>query len=233
VAAAVGVAPNALARLRQVHGVAAVRGIRNSAASPPALLPEADIVIVGDAGVAGAVQVADCVPLLLADRARGVVAAVHVGWRGLAARGPRAALDALAQSFDTRPEDVVAALGPSIGACCYEVGPDVRATFSANGFSDEAIARWFLRQPAALEGNPVMPRVESSTRRPEHWFFDGWASAADQLRGGGVPEGQIFIPRLCTASHPELYCSYRRDGAPSGRLAAAIACRARPLPQAR
>jgi YfiH family protein len=226
VARAVGVEPAALVRLHQVHGIAAVIGTRSAVSAGPAstALPDADIVIVGDEDVAGAIQVADCVPVLLADRGRGVVAAAHAGWRGLAANGPRAALDALARTFGTRPADVVAAFGPSIGACCYEVGPEVRERFAVSGYPERTIARWFLQRPVSIDGNPAMPRVAQAVLRPDRWFFDGWAAARDQLLDAGVGASQIFGAGLCTASHPDVFCSYRRDGSPSGRLAGAIRC---------
>src|SRR4051794_30758470 len=122
VAAQLG-ARHGLGRLHQIHGNRAVR-----ATSPTGLLPQADILVTDEAELGVAVQAADCVPLLLADRRTGAVAAAHAGWRGMAARVPRAAVDAMRREFATRPEDLVAALGPSIGACCYEVGGEVYDT---------------------------------------------------------------------------------------------------------
>src|SRR4029078_13150461 len=81
--------------------------------------------------VAIAIQTADCVPLLLADSRSGAVAAAHAGWRGLAAGVPAAAVSALARAFDARPADLVAAVGPSIAAPSYAVGPDVAERFTA------------------------------------------------------------------------------------------------------
>lgn len=224
VARAVGVSPTQLVRLRQVHGVGVFVAPGSAVAAGPAL-PEADIVLVGEPGVAGGIQVADCVPLLVADRVRGVVAAAHAGWRGLAANGPRVAVEALASMFGTRPSEIIAALGPSIGACCYEVGPDVRERFVAGGFETAKIAGWFHERRLEVAGNPPLPRVAHAAQRPNRWFFDGWAAAGDQLREAGVPAEQIFAAGLCTASHPGVFCSYRRDGSPSGRLAAAVTCR--------
>lgn len=224
VARAVGVSPMQLVRLHQVHGVE-VFVAAGSAVSAGTALPEADIVLIGEPGVAGGIQVADCVPLLLADRVRGVVAAAHAGWRGLADNGPRVAVDALASKFGTRPSEIIAALGPSIGACCYEVGSDVRERFAAGGFAAATIAGWFHGRRLQVADNPPMARVAQATPRPNRWFFDGWAAARDQLREAGVPAEQIFGAGLCTASHPGVFCSYRRDGSPSGRLAAAVTCR--------
>ena len=195
-----------LVRARQVHGATSlvVRGD-----SPPADrgagLPEADIVLSDDPAVAIAVQTADCVPLLALDRRTGTVAAAHAGWRGLAARVPAATLDALSQRFGSRPADLTVVVGPSIGACCYEVGEDVRRRFVEGDFEPADVERWFKR--ADREGR---------------WFLDMWTVARDQLIMAGVAAGAVHVARVCTASHPEVLCSYRRDGGGAGRMAAVI-----------
>ncbi len=125
------------------------------------------------------------------------------------------------QQFGTRPADLIVAIGPSIGACCYEVGVDVREALRAAGFGDGELARWFFDAPQPTAVNPSMSSV-SSARRPNHWFFDGWAAARHQLERAGVPPDRIHVASLCTGSHPDLFCSYRRDGKPAGRMAGAI-----------
>jgi YfiH family protein len=144
----------------------------------------------------------------MADRRTGAVAAAHAGWRGLAARVPEVAVQALAREFGSRPADLVAAIGPSISAARYEVGEDVRRHFAASGCSADQLARWF-----------------AAGDRPSHWYFDGWRSARDLLEAAGVPAAQIHAAQLCTASHPDALCSYRRDGTRAGRMAGAIRSR--------
>ena len=163
-----------------------------------------------DPSLALAIQTADCVPLLIADRTTGAVAAAHAGWRGLAARVPRVAVEALAREFAAAPADLVAAVGPSISAARYEVGVDVRRRFESAGFAADALARWFA--PAA---------------RADHWLFDGRQAARDQLVDAGVRPDRLHTAALCTASHADLLCSYRRDHASAGRIAAAIRARVR------
>ncbi len=158
---------------------------------------------------------------LMADTRTGAVAAAHAGWRGLAARVPQIAVDALTRQFGSAPADLIVAVGPSIGACCYEVGADVRDAFVQAGFEEGHVRRWFFDRPQPTAMNPSIPAL-SSTRRAQHWFLDGWRSARDQLHAAGVPDQQIHIAALCTASHQEILCSYRRDGKGAGRMAAAI-----------
>src|SRR5437764_6195958 len=116
-----------LVRINQVHGRDVV--IRRAGDSARWPLPDADIVVSNDPAIAVAIQVADCVPILIADRVTGAVAAAHAGWRGLAAGVPGVTVEALVREFGSRPDDLIAAAGPSIGACCYEVGPEVRRRF--------------------------------------------------------------------------------------------------------
>jgi YfiH family protein len=204
-AGVVGVAPGALRRVRQVHGttVACYR-----AGDPlPGELPAADIVMTDDPALAVAVQVADCVPLLLADRRTGAVAAAHAGWRGTAAGVAGAAVAALARAFGARAGDLVAAAGPSIGPCCYEVGEEVREAFRQAGFDEARIGRWFADGP---RGRP---------------HLDLWRATADQLEAAGVAPPAIHLSRLCTATFRKTFWSYRADGPGTGRLAGVIRMR--------
>lgn len=220
VASAARVGGEHFGRLQQVHGAAAVT-YKKGERGPGGAVPTADIAITDDPSVAVAVQTADCLPLLLVDRQRGAVAAAHAGWRGLAAHVPAAAIGKMTAGFGTNPGDLLVAAGPAIGACCYEVGEDVRAAFASAGFMPAQLERWFVRAPLTIAGNPPM-RTLSATRRPGHWFFDGWSCVREQLEAAGVPPGQIFLAQLCTASHETTLCSYRRDGAVAGRMAAVI-----------
>jgi hypothetical protein len=216
VAESAGVPPSYLVRARQVHGTLVV-----AASEPGTEMTDGDVIVTKNPALALAVQSADCVPILIADRGTGAVAAVHAGWRGLSVRVPGATVAAMTREFGSQRKDLVAAIGPSIGACCYEVGRDVLDRFIKTGFTGDQIERWFARAPAADPRNPPMPSLPKEARA-DHWYFDGWASAREQLRMVGIPEGQIFAAELCTASHPESLCSYRRDGSPAGRLAAVI-----------
>jgi hypothetical protein len=204
VARSLGVNPAQLVRLHQVHGASVV--VRRSGDGRPLQpRPDADIVVSDDPTVALAIQTADCVPLLMADRATGVVAAAHAGWRGLAAGVPGVTVVALAHEFGCAPANLIAVVGPSISAERYEVGEDVRARFLTSGWPPARLDRWFR-----------------AATRPGHWLFDGWESVRDQLLSAGVPSASIYSAALCTSANPDLFCSYRRDGKGAGRIAAAI-----------
>jgi hypothetical protein len=219
IAVAAGVGAEHFGRLHQVHGADAVT-YKKGEAWPLGVVPKADIVLTDDPAIALAVQAADCLPILIADRRTRAVAAAHAGWRGLAVRVPSVTINRMAADFGSRPGDLTVAIGPAIGACCYEVGEDVRATFVQAGFDAAAVGGWFRVEPLRLTGNPPMASVTSARRR-NHWFFDGWSCACDQLQEAGIAREQIFLADLCTASH-EALCSYRRDGAIAGRLAGVI-----------
>jgi YfiH family protein len=220
VASSASVDDGLLVRLSQIHGRDAVayrQGDREHDRAPR----RADIVLTDDSSLALTVQTADCVPLLLVDRRTRAIGAAHAGWRGLALAVPQVVVDRMVVEFDCRRDDVMVAIGPAIGACCYEVGEDVRARFEQHGFSRDQLARWFLTSPAARAGNPPMASLPLE-RRPNHWFFDGWQCAREQLVAAGVAADRIFSADLCTASHASVFCSYRRDGAIAGRMAAVI-----------
>lgn len=178
--------------LRQVHGT----GVVELAGPPPrgSAAPVADAAVTGAAGRACAVLTADCLPVLLCDRAGTRVGAAHAGWRGLAAGVVEAALAALA----VPPDSVLAWLGPCIGPAAFEVGPEVRDAFLA---ADPAAA------PAFVAG------------RGDRWHADLRRLARRRLRAAGVTA--IGASDACTASEPRRFFSHRRDG-PCGRLATLI-----------
>ena len=196
-----GVSADRLRLLHQVHG----KRIVTAASAPEQTVhPEADGIISNDSSVALVVRVADCAPLLITDAAGGAVAAVHAGWRstmrGIAAEAVRS----LAAEYGSRPEDLVVAIGPSLGACCGEMGEEVVAAFVEAGHDSVSIDRWFTREPG---------------RRPH---FDLWRANADQLEAAGVPATNIHVSGLCTRTHPGVFHSYRAAGPSAGRMAAVI-----------
>jgi YfiH family protein len=188
--------------LRQVHGRTVA--IVHAGFQPPWRLPEADAIVTNDCTVALVVRVADCAPILLADRRTGAVAAIHAGWRSTMQRIATFALSTMRDTFGTDPADVVAAVGPSLGACCGEMGEEVVDAFRSAGHDAATVGRWFLREPG---------------RRPQ---FDLWRANREQLEDGGVPSSAIHLSGLCTRSHPEAFHSYRASGHAAGRMAAVI-----------
>ena len=117
-----------LATVKQIHSARCV-----DACGRAGVLAEADALLENAPGAVVAVKTADCVPILLVDKRHRAVAAVHAGWRGTAARITAAAVGAMHARFGTPPEDLEAAIGPAIGSCCYEVGPEVAAEFGKQG----------------------------------------------------------------------------------------------------
>ena len=196
----------------QVHGREVLTTRRGSPRSADP--QDADVLVSDDPHVAIAVRAADCVPLLLADSRTGAVAAIHAGWRGTAAGAAPAAVQALVRDFGTKPWDLVAAIGPSIGACCYEVGSELVDAFAAAGHPRHLIDHWFQARP------PQRGSRERSKLR-----LDVGGANRDQLILAGVPEESIYACGLCTAMHLDVLTSYRAEKEKAGRIAAIIRAR--------
>ena len=200
VATVLGLAGRPWALARQVHSATVLRveadrlGQGPPEARPP--LGEGDGLVTTDPGVVLAVLTADCAPVLLADPAARVVGAVHAGWRGLAAGVVEAGVAAMA-GLGADPARCVGLVGPAVGGCCYEVGPEVRDAVGA-------------RLPAAL-----------ATTRDGRPALDPAAGAAQALRRAGV--GQLRVAGECTFDLEERFFSHRRDHGRSGRQAGLIA----------
>jgi YfiH family protein len=204
VARRMGVEPAEVRLIRQVHGID-VAICRAGNGRPPDR-PEADVVISNDPSVAIGVRVADCAPVLLADRRRPIVGAAHAGWRGTVKGAAATAVKAMVEAFGSHPADLVAAIGPCLGPCCGEVGDEVVEAFRQAGHAEADVSRWFTRR---------------GTGRPH---VDLWTANRDQLARAGVPEGRIHVAALCTKSHASLLHSYRA-GERAGRMAAMIRAR--------
>jgi YfiH family protein len=189
-------APEGILRPRQVHGATAVRA---EACRGPGPAPEADAVVAIGRGAVVGVVTADCVPILHAEVRGAGVAAVHAGWRGLARGVVDAGVRELARASGAPPTRIAAAIGPHIGACCYEVDAPVLEAVAAQ-----------LGQGALASAAPV---------RPGHWLLDLGALALLALMRAGVPRQAIgSAAARCTACDAERFHSHRRDGAGAGRL---------------
>lgn len=199
-ARSLGVASERVLLAKQVHGtVVAVASRGDSAAWQR---PEADAIITDDPDVAIGVLVADCAPILLWDPVRKAAAAVHAGWRGAAAAIAISAVNALKTTFGSRPADLVAAIGPCLGGCCGEVGPEVFAAFES-AFPQFA-PQWF------------------SPGSGDRSFLDLERANRDQLALTGIDPVRISSSGLCTKTHAHRLHSHRAAGAGAGRMLAAV-----------
>jgi polyphenol oxidase len=214
--------------LRQIHSDI-VRVVNPADANPSVDAAKADALITNEPGLLLLVQVADCVPILLADKKRRAIAAIHSGWRGTLQRIAEKTLGRMQMEYGTRPRDVIAALGPGIGQCCFEVGPEVAAEYAAKfpearewfqgpfdslarGDNDPNWLPWLTMRPPGHQ--PPSPRVR----------LDLIAANRSILSAAGVQPGNIFSSGFCTACRTDLFFSYRRERV-TGRMMAAIGIR--------
>jgi purine-nucleoside/S-methyl-5'-thioadenosine phosphorylase / adenosine deaminase len=185
----------------------------------------ADAAVINRPGLLLAVQTADCVPILLVDPKKRAVAAIHAGWRGTLRRIAAKTVGHMRMHFGSKPADILAAIGPAIGGCCYEVGTEIAADFLSQ-FADAP--DFFDEFRTGDEPNPVqwlnqMPPGHQPP--PKNVLLDLHKANASQLHEAGLNEKNIFVSNLCTACRPDLLFSYRKQGAKSGRQMAAIAIR--------
>lgn len=189
--------------------------------------------IVGDGlitnvrGVLLSVRVADCYPVLLADVKRKAIGIFHAGWRGTTKRIVEKGVGDMRRYFGSRPQDIVAVIGPGIGSCCYEIGEEVENEFDSQfAYSKELFSdvfdSWslhtrypllFLNQRAPGHGEPALSRhldLAEANRR--------------QLLDAGIPAENIEVMSLCTACHTDRFFSYRKEHV-TGRMMAVIGIR--------
>ncbi len=194
---ALGLDANATVDARQAQ---ADRVARVSAEQRGTRIMDVDGLITDEPGLPLLLRFADCVPILFFDPAHRAVGLAHAGWRGTVGHVVSNTVAAMHDAFATRPADLIACVGPSIGPCCYEIGADVRE-----------------RVEQAFPGNTsdLLIRRNGSTQ------LDLWEANACQLRALGV--GQVEVAGLCTSDRTDEWYSWRRENARTGRFAAIIA----------
>jgi YfiH family protein len=172
-----------------------------------------------------AIQTADCVPILLVDAKKRTIAAIHAGWRGTLSRIAAKTIGRMRMHFGTKPVDLLAAVGPAIGGCCYEVGTEVASQFLSQ-FPDAP--DYFDEFRTGDEPNPIqwlnmMPPGHQPP--PKSVLLDLRRANRSQLLAAGLRPQNIHISDLCTACCPDLLFSYRKEGPTSGRLMSLIGIR--------
>ncbi len=177
--------------------------------TPPAvILPQGcDAFITRARGIGLFWAVADCAVVLLVDPAHEVIGLTHAGWRGTCGAIVRETLEAMHERYGTRAEEVVAAIGPTIGPCCYEVDERVRQEFDRDPLARRT-ARFSTVTVTSAEGH----------ERPS-LRLDLAASNRAQLLELGVPEQQIEASDCCPGSHTDVFYSHRMEGGQTGRFA--------------
>jgi polyphenol oxidase len=171
------------------------------------------------------IQTADCVPILLVDPKKRAVAAVHAGWRGTLARIVEKTVGRMRLEFASRPHDLLAAIGPSIGPCCYEVAADFVSKFTAQ-FADAA--DYFDEARSGEEPNPLQwlnMAPPGHQPPPKNVHLDLRAASRSQLLAAGLRPQNIFVSDLCTGCRTDLFFSYRKEGPQSGRTMSVIGIR--------
>lgn len=157
---------------------------------------QCDAVITDQPGLAIGIKTADCVPIFLAARTQKIIGVVHAGWRGTALNIAAKTVAAFTDTFSCRPADMTAAIGPSIGPCCYQVD---NAVFMAGG-GDENWESAFLPD-----------------RKKGEWLLNLPSANRHQLLQAGIPQESIFSANLCTSCRKDLFFSHRGEAGKTGR----------------
>jgi polyphenol oxidase len=213
--------------IRQIHSNLVVRVGRGDAARTPP--QKADGLMTDEPGVLLGVQTADCIPVLVADRRHRVVAAFHAGWRGTVSRIVENGIGRMRLEFGSRPEDLVAAIGPGIGLCCYSVGEEVLAQFESQFDNAREL---FLEVEDPDQVRARYPMLFLNQRAPGHAAqasrlqLDLVEANRRQLLAAGLSPKSIQVVGACTSCRPDLFFSHRASGGHAGRMMSVIGVRA-------
>jgi len=223
VAAVTKNAATPLVTLKQIHS-SIVHVVGNAAAGDEAI-HQGDGIMIDEPGILLGIQTADCIPVLIADRKQRAVAAFHAGWRGTLKRIVENGVGRMRLEFGSRPEDLTAAIGPGIGACCYAVGEEVRMEFESQfSYASELFSEVY-------DSNPVKekyPLLFLTARAPGHsnigpaMHLDLIEANRRQLLHAGLSAGNIFVQGDCTSCRTDRYFSHRAEHGFTGRSLSVI-----------
>jgi len=212
-----------LRTLHQIHSTL----IRSSDGSL-SLGCKGDGLMTGEPGVLLGVQTADCIPVLVADRKRRAVAAFHAGWRGTVERIVEAGIGRMRLEFGSRPEDLIAAIGPGIGPCCYAIGEEVLSSFESQFAYSMELFREVYDADAVRAKFPMLFMTQ---RAPGHsnigpsLHLDLVEANRRQLLAAGLKPKAIKVVGGCTCCQPELFFSHRGSQGHAGRMLSVIGIR--------
>lgn len=202
------VEPEQTATCQQVHGANIARVTKAEAGAGftdyQAAIADTDALITNEADLPLMLFFADCTPILLADPIHKAVGLAHGGWKGTAASIAAKTVAMMTREFGSRPEDMLAAIGPAIGPCCYAVGAEVAEQFrqAFPGFQDQILQE-----------------------RNGEIMLNLWQANALQLQEAGLKPEHIEVAGVCTSCHNRQFFSYRADKGKTGRIAALICIR--------
>ena len=172
-------------------------------------------------GLLLAVQTADCLPIILVDRKRRAVGVFHAGWRGTVKRIVEKGVGEMRKHFKSDPRDLVAAIGPGVQGCCYEVGDEVRTKFEAQFAYASSLFREVKESDPVREKYPLLfltARAPGHSELPVKLFLDLVEANRRQLLDAGVLAKNIDTAAPCTACHTELLFSFRAEKGVTGRM---------------
>ncbi|MGA8729011.1 MAG: peptidoglycan editing factor PgeF [Terracidiphilus sp.] len=223
-----GDAATRLVTLRQIHSNLVTRvGTADALRERPW---KGDGLMTAEPGLLLGIQTADCIPVLVADRKNNAVAAFHAGWRGTVKRIVESGVGRMRIEFGSKPEDLVAAIGPGVGACCYAVGEEVLSSFE----SQFTYARELFRE--VYDADPVRtkyPMLFLTQRAPGHspigpsLHLDLVEANRRQLIDAGLKASAIRVVGGCTNCQTELFFSHRASQGHAGRMLSVIGVRLR------
>jgi len=225
-----------LVTLRQIHSdiVRVADGQNPRAGREPdgALRLAGDALITDQPHLLLVVQTADCLPIVLVDPERRVVAIVHAGWRGTLTRIVAKTIGQMQARFGVEPRRLRAVIGPGIHACCYEVGREIYERYAAQFPGADSLFHRFEPSPSEahwhpkITGRPLKPFGGTEGAAPAgattRWFLDLVEANRQQLCAAGVRTAHIAVVDTCTACRTDLFFSHRAEAGRTGRQMALV-----------